>query len=224
MGMPVRSVTMVWKLTSASMRPWRNLGLVGRVGGVPGGVFQDVAQDHAGRVGAVVALADEALEHLVFAGHGLELGQRRGFADHRRECPCPCCARWSAARCRRSGRGAKPRRSRLSMWASSAAAHADVAGDEFGGVFEFAQGVGGGHRHGVTVWQGQRNKGVGVRGSSSRGTLPPRAPRNRLRRAASAAPLRGSRAARQGWVSFKPRKRCKRFRPARRPPRQGLTA
>jgi hypothetical protein len=43
----------------------RDLGLVGRVGGVPGGVLQDVAQDDARRVRAVVALADEALEHLV---------------------------------------------------------------------------------------------------------------------------------------------------------------
>ena len=47
--MPVRSVTMVWKLTRASMRPLRDFGLVGRVSGVPGGVLEDVAQDDAGR-------------------------------------------------------------------------------------------------------------------------------------------------------------------------------
>ncbi len=38
----------------------RDLGLVRRVGGVPGGVLEDVAQDDLGRHGAVVALTDEA--------------------------------------------------------------------------------------------------------------------------------------------------------------------
>ena len=42
-----------------------DFGLVRRVGGVPGWVFQDVAQDDARRVGVKVTLADEALENLV---------------------------------------------------------------------------------------------------------------------------------------------------------------
>src|SRR6185295_16834542 len=49
----------------------RDLGLVGRVGRVPGGVLEDVAQDDARRVRAVVALADEALVDLVLTRNGL---------------------------------------------------------------------------------------------------------------------------------------------------------
>ncbi|MNZ72512.1 hypothetical protein D3C78_908920 [compost metagenome] len=52
--------------------------LVGGVGGVPGRVFQQVAQDRAGRVAGVVALADMALEQLVLAGDGLDRGE--GFS------------------------------------------------------------------------------------------------------------------------------------------------
>jgi hypothetical protein len=37
----------------------RNLGLVGRIGGVPGRVFQDVAQNRCRRGGAVIALTDQ---------------------------------------------------------------------------------------------------------------------------------------------------------------------
>ena len=43
----------------------RDLGLVRRVRGVPGRVLEHVAQDHARRVRAVVALADERFQHLV---------------------------------------------------------------------------------------------------------------------------------------------------------------
>jgi hypothetical protein len=63
----------------------RDLGLVGRVGGVPGRVLEDVAQDDAGRVGVRVALADEALEHAVPGGDGAQLGQALGLADRRRQ-------------------------------------------------------------------------------------------------------------------------------------------
>ncbi len=58
-----------------------NFGLVRGVGGVPGRVFQNVAQDDARRVAAVVALADVAFEYLIFAGQGFELGQRRRLGD-----------------------------------------------------------------------------------------------------------------------------------------------
>lgn len=57
----------------------RDLGLVGRVGGVPGRVLENVAQDHARRMGAVVALADQAPDHAVLAGDAAQLGQRRFF-------------------------------------------------------------------------------------------------------------------------------------------------
>ena len=57
---PVRSATMVWKLSSASSRPWRDLRLVRRVRRVPGRVLQHVAPDHRRRERAVVAEADHA--------------------------------------------------------------------------------------------------------------------------------------------------------------------
>ncbi|MCY1291050.1 hypothetical protein D9M70_402210 [compost metagenome] len=52
--------------------------LVGGVGGVPGRVFQQVAQDRAGGVAGVVALADVVLEQLVLRGDGLDRGE--GFS------------------------------------------------------------------------------------------------------------------------------------------------
>ena len=57
-----------------------NFWLVWGVSGVPGRVFQQVAQDRCRGVGVVVALADVALEQLVLAGDGLERGQCIGFA------------------------------------------------------------------------------------------------------------------------------------------------
>mmetsp|Transcript_34871 Transcript_34871/g.87734 ORF Transcript_34871/g.87734 Transcript_34871/m.87734 type:complete len:239 (-) Transcript_34871:1579-2295(-) len=49
--------------------PLRDLGLVGRVRGVPRGVLHNVAQDDTGRDGVVVAKADVGLEHLVLLSH-----------------------------------------------------------------------------------------------------------------------------------------------------------
>ena len=49
----------------------RDLSLVRRVSRVPGRVLEHVAQDDAGRVGTVVALADEALQHLVLGRDAL---------------------------------------------------------------------------------------------------------------------------------------------------------
>ena len=66
-----------------------DLGLVRRVGGVPGRVLQDVAQDDTGRVGAVVALADEALKHLVLRRQHFHFGQRLRFAQRRGQCHRP---------------------------------------------------------------------------------------------------------------------------------------
>ena len=63
----------------------RNLGLVGRVGGVPGRVLEHVAQDHAGREGAVVALADAALAQHVLRRDAPEFSQCLGFGGGRRE-------------------------------------------------------------------------------------------------------------------------------------------
>ncbi|MCY1174845.1 hypothetical protein D9M73_150590 [compost metagenome] len=58
-----------------------DLRLVRGVGGIPGRVFQEVAQDRRRRVGAVVALADEGLEQLVLAGDAFDHRQGIGFAQ-----------------------------------------------------------------------------------------------------------------------------------------------
>ena len=52
-----------------------DLGLVGRVGGVPARVLEHVAQHDRGDVGAVVALADQGLLHHVAAGDRLQAGE-----------------------------------------------------------------------------------------------------------------------------------------------------
>ena len=62
-----------------------DFGLVGGVRRVPGRVFQDVAQDHARRVGAVIALTDEVAKHLVAAGDAAQFRQSGGFGQGRRD-------------------------------------------------------------------------------------------------------------------------------------------
>ena len=57
----------------------RNLGLVGRVLGIPAGVFKDVALDDGRSDGAVVAHANEGAEDFVLVGQGAELGEGLGF-------------------------------------------------------------------------------------------------------------------------------------------------
>jgi hypothetical protein len=54
----------------------RDLRLIRRVCRVPGGIFEHVAQDHARRVRAVIALADERFQHLVLRGDRLDPRQR----------------------------------------------------------------------------------------------------------------------------------------------------
>ena len=61
-----------------------DLGLVGRVRGVPGRVLEHVAQDHAGGVGAVVASADERGDHLVAIGEGPQHAQHLWLGPGRR--------------------------------------------------------------------------------------------------------------------------------------------
>ena len=57
-----------------------NFWLVRGVGGVPGWVFQQVAQDRGRGVGVVVALADVALEQFVLAGDGFQRCEGIGLA------------------------------------------------------------------------------------------------------------------------------------------------
>ena len=63
----------------------RDFRLVRRIGRVPSGVLQDVAQDHARRVRAVIALANQALDHAVLPGDAAQLGQRGFFRQRLRE-------------------------------------------------------------------------------------------------------------------------------------------
>ncbi len=60
-----------------------NLGLVRRVGGIPGRVLDDVAQQHRGGVCVVVALPDHRHGDGVSVGQRSQLGQRLGFAGSR---------------------------------------------------------------------------------------------------------------------------------------------
>ncbi len=54
--------------------------LIRRIGGVPGGVFQDVALDHRRQDGAGIALADQRGEDLVLRRELAHMRQRFGFA------------------------------------------------------------------------------------------------------------------------------------------------
>ncbi|MNQ88161.1 hypothetical protein D3C85_1034160 [compost metagenome] len=63
----------------------RDLGLVRRVGRVPGGILKNVAQHHVGRLRAVVPLPDVVAVDLVAARDLLQFGQHVGFAARRRQ-------------------------------------------------------------------------------------------------------------------------------------------
>ena len=66
-----------------------NLGLIGRVGRVPAGVFQHVALNHWRGDGVVIALADEGAENLVLLGNAPEFRKRLVFAPRRRQIQLP---------------------------------------------------------------------------------------------------------------------------------------
>ena len=61
-----------------------NLGLVGRVSGIPARVLENGALNHGRRVGAVVALSDEVGKNLIGGSNAREFGQRGGFAQRPR--------------------------------------------------------------------------------------------------------------------------------------------
>ena len=124
----------------------RNLGLVGGVGGVPGGVFQNVAQDHARRVRAVIALADVAFKQAVLLRESLEFGQSGRFGDGRGQ--VHGLRAGDAARHDGFNQGAArglTDHAQHVLFVGSA--DADVACDEFGRVFEVAKRAEGGHQH-----------------------------------------------------------------------------
>ena len=56
-----------------------DLGLIGGIGGIPAGVFQHIAEDDAGHLGAVIAHADHRDENPVPFRHAPEVRQRPAF-------------------------------------------------------------------------------------------------------------------------------------------------
>ena len=65
--------------------PLRDFGLIRGIGGVPAGIFQHVAQDHRGRDGAVIALADQRFHPRILLSERAQFGNRRGFVNRRRQ-------------------------------------------------------------------------------------------------------------------------------------------
>ena len=66
--------------------PLRDFRLIGRVGCVPAGIFQDVAQDHRRRQRAVIAKPDQGFDiGAVLLGQGAQFGNRLGLAHRRRQ-------------------------------------------------------------------------------------------------------------------------------------------
>ena len=128
--------------------PLADLGLIGGVGGVPGGVFEDVAEDHAGGVGAVIALANEALEDLVAGGDAAQLLERRCFGDRSGNVD-----RATAGNARRHDAGherlARSLADQIEHVALVGGIGADVAGVELGRVLEIGEHLprGGGAGH-----------------------------------------------------------------------------
>ncbi len=128
----------------------RDLGLVRRVGGVPGRVLQHVAQDDAGRVRAVVALADEALEDAVLGRDCAQLGERVGFAERRRQAHRRrACDRWRDDLLdQRAPRRGADHRQHVHL---GGGVDADVAADELAGAFELGERLQDGHQHRVSL-------------------------------------------------------------------------
>ena len=66
--------------------PLRDFRLIGRVGRVPAGIFQDVAQDHRRRQRAMIAKPDQGFDiGAVLLGQGAQFGNRLGLAHRRRQ-------------------------------------------------------------------------------------------------------------------------------------------
>ena len=108
-----------------------DFGLVGGVGGVPGGVLEDVAVDDGGDDGAVVALADERGEDLIFGGDGAEGGDGLDFGERGAEGEWPG-ARMEPGTVSAMSWSMDSRPMVLSMDWTSCGVGADVAGGEAG--------------------------------------------------------------------------------------------
>ena len=124
----------------------RDFRLVGRVSGVPGRALEHVAQDDARRVRAVVALADEALEHAVLRRDRAQLGERLGLAERRRQPHRrrPRDRRGHHLLDQRPARRGADHRQHVRF---GVVVDADVAGDELAAGFELGERLQGRHQH-----------------------------------------------------------------------------
>ncbi len=119
----------------------RNFRLIRRVGGIPAGVFKQVAQNHRRRVRAVITQADAGFFDDVFAGDGAQLGQRGVLWQRRRQVEQLTAAdvfrHGLVDQCRQ-----RVRADDGEHLLYFSVIRPDVAGDEFVALFEFAQRAG----------------------------------------------------------------------------------
>ncbi len=119
----------------------RNFRLVRRVGGVPAGVFKQVAQDHGRCVRAVIAQADKGFFDAVVTGDGAQFGERGVLGQGRGQIQRLTAAdvfRHGLVDQRRQGIRADDAEHLLYF----SVIRPEVAGDEFVLVFEFGQRAG----------------------------------------------------------------------------------
>ena len=143
-----------------------DLGLVGRVGGVPGRVLEDVPQDHARGVGGVVALPDKTLEEAVPSGDRPQFGEGRGLGDRGRQIhgPTPRDARGHDALDQRPAGVLADRVEHVPLVGP---VRTDVAGPELGGVLERLKGR---RRTRDGMFLGSRGRRRGVEGGHGQGS------------------------------------------------------
>ncbi len=128
-GRPVSSVDQRLEVEQHFQPALADLGLVGRVGRVPGRILEQIALDDRRHDGAVVAGADEALQHRVRRHLRGKLGQRLSFAGRRGQGRAGGRGGSISARPGRSASRARARR-RRPAWRGCRRGRADMAGGE----------------------------------------------------------------------------------------------
>ena len=149
-GRPVRSSTIGLEVEQRLEPALADLGLVGRVGGVPGRVLQHVAPDHRRRERAVVAQPDHR-GAAPGCGRPARAARRRPRPRSRRAAGPARASRgcWPGRR-RRAGRPARRSRARRACAAGRCrSASADVPRGERCGVLEIGRGDGRSCGHGA---------------------------------------------------------------------------
>ena len=124
-----------------------DLGLVGRVGRVPGRVLQNVAQDHAGGVGAVIPLADATFQQHVALGNPAQLFEGLGLGDGGGQLHALAArnAGGHDAFDQAAARGLANHRQHMRLVGLG---QTDVAGFELAGILQFTQRCEARHQHG----------------------------------------------------------------------------